>query len=62
MDTYALSINDSGQIVGDYQDSNVAGGALQGFIYSHGTYATIDPPGSTQTSITSINKFGTVVG
>jgi probable HAF family extracellular repeat protein len=62
-DTYALSINDAGQVVGSYlyTDSNGIG-QLTGFLYSHGTHTTIGPPGGIYTYLTSINKFGAIVG
>src|SRR5262249_4783767 len=48
-----------------YLDSNGIG-KLTGFLYSHGTYTTIAPPGgisnTNYTYLTSINKFGTIVG
>jgi probable HAF family extracellular repeat protein len=41
--TWALvSINNTGQIAGDYEDSRNS--QLHGFIYSYGTYTTIDVP------------------
>jgi uncharacterized membrane protein len=36
--------------------------SLRGFIYSHGTYTTVLPPGALDSEVTAINKFGTVVG
>jgi hypothetical protein len=41
-----VSINDKGQIIGGYVDNN--GG--HGFLYDHGTFYSIDPPGSSQVS------------
>jgi probable HAF family extracellular repeat protein len=60
--TYALSINNAGQVVGGYLDNNGHGGQTLGFLYSHGTYRTIEPPNAIQSAATSINKFGTIVG
>jgi probable HAF family extracellular repeat protein len=62
IDTYALSINNAGQVVGEYLDNNGRGGATHGFLYSHGTYTTIEPPGVYDSAVTSINKSGTMVG
>jgi hypothetical protein len=41
--TTALSINNPGDIVGNYQGPD---GRAFGFLYSNGTYTTIDPPGT----------------
>ena len=57
--TYAWSINDKGQIVGFYVDSNRV---EHGFLYNNGVYTTIDPPGSVQTVAWGINWQGQVVG
>jgi probable HAF family extracellular repeat protein len=57
--TIASSINDLGQIVGFYQDSN---GQEHGFLDSGGTYITIDPLGSIETIADSINASGQIVG
>ena len=55
-----MAINDSGQIVGSYNDSS---GRLHGFLDSRGTYTTIDPPGSTYTFCPrAINDSGQIVG
>ncbi|WP_298870907.1 DUF4214 domain-containing protein [uncultured Bradyrhizobium sp.] len=57
----AHGINSNGQIVGEYSDGN-----YHGFIYSNGTYITLDDPnasaatGGTQAS--AINSAGQVVG
>ena len=51
--TEASGINNSSQIVGDY-NSNVDGGT-HGFLLSGGGYTTIDVPGSTETRATGIN-------
>ena len=59
--TYTLpeSINDSGQIVGLYEDS---GGVNHGFLDSGGQYTTIDPPGSISTYADGINAKGQIIG
>src|SRR5208282_2746134 len=56
--TYAYSINASGQLVGYYTDSS----GNHGFLDSGGVYTTIDPPGSTYTIANSINSSGQVAG
>jgi hypothetical protein len=56
--TIASSINDKGQIVGLYQDSN----GEHGFLEDHGTYTTIDPPGSIETVAEAINNKGQIIG
>jgi probable HAF family extracellular repeat protein len=61
--TFARGINGSGQIVG-YYDNN---GSEHGFIYSGGTYTTLDDPlsargGTSGTDGDSINDAGQVVG
>jgi probable HAF family extracellular repeat protein len=57
--TIAWSINDKGQIVGFYVDSNHT---EHGFLYNNGNYTTIDPPNSDQTVAWGINSQGQVVG
>jgi uncharacterized membrane protein len=57
----AQAINDSGQIVGYYY-----GGApvytTHGFLLDHGSYTTLDVPGSTGTEAHGINSSGQIVG
>ncbi len=60
--TYSIAenINDNGQIVGLYQDSN---GRQHGFLDSGGVYTTIDPPGSIETiAAWAINNSGQIIG
>jgi probable HAF family extracellular repeat protein len=61
--TEARGINDLGQIVGDYQDSN---GSVYGFVDTNGTISTIDVPpdalGSFSTVLNNINNHGQIVG
>jgi probable HAF family extracellular repeat protein len=63
--TFPLDINNAGQIVGNYIDSN---GNLYGFLDNNGTYTTInDPsagvhPGGFSTYAHSINNLGQIVG
>src|SRR5215469_5664576 len=52
-------INDKSQIVGDYTD--VSGDHL-GFLYSHGSYTTINFPGAVNTSASAINNAGDIIG
>jgi len=60
--TDAEGINDAGQIVGYYYDSN---GITHGFLYNPtggGTYTTLDAPLATNTQALGINNFGQIVG
>ena len=64
-DTYPLAINDAGQVAGYYIDSNT--NSDRGFIYSNGTYTTLNDPLAGQgyeqgTRAVAINNFGVVVG
>jgi len=56
--TEALDINDTGQIVGYFQDTNGA----HGFLLSGGSFTSIDAPGSNLTFANSINNAGQIVG
>ena len=57
-------MNASGQIVGWYDLATPDGGIYgdTAFIYSHGTYTTISPPGSISSMADSINNRGEIVG
>jgi probable HAF family extracellular repeat protein/VCBS repeat-containing protein len=58
--TVANGINDTGQIVGYYQDSSFH---LHGFLYSGGAYTTVDDPlGTNVTLANGINDTGQIVG
>jgi probable HAF family extracellular repeat protein len=65
--TVPFGINDSGEIVGNYVDSN---SVLHGFLYSNGTYTTVtDPSARTDSGFQgfgtyahSINGSGQIVG
>jgi probable HAF family extracellular repeat protein len=60
--TFATGINDSGQIVGSY-DSRGRGFPNHGFLYSGGTYTTIDDPAAPGlTNAWGINDAGQIVG
>jgi probable HAF family extracellular repeat protein len=62
--SYALGINDQGDIVGFYTVcSNHGNNCVQhGYLYSNGIYATLDVPGAYSTSAKSINNAGQIVG
>ena len=58
--TYATAVNDSGKVVGYYEDAN---GISQGFVYANGTFTTISDPNATAgTFVTGINDSGQLVG
>src|SRR5438270_711057 len=62
--TAANGINDTGQIVGWYEDGS---GGLHSFLYSGGTYTTLDDPLATATThggtvAQGINASGQIVG
>jgi probable HAF family extracellular repeat protein/autotransporter-associated beta strand protein len=60
--TVATAINGAGQIVGYYFDSSNSGYS-HGFLYSNGSYLTIDDPlGTHGTRLTGINDAGQIVG
>jgi probable HAF family extracellular repeat protein len=57
--TYVTGVNNLGQIVGSFDDSN----GTHGFLYSDGTWTTLDDPAATGgTFATGINDFGQIVG
>jgi probable HAF family extracellular repeat protein len=55
----ANGVNNSGQIVGQYLDSNFV---QHGFLYSGGQFTSIDFPGAFATSAVGINNAGQIVG
>ena len=57
--TYALGINDRGQIVGFYSDANRND---HGFLIDRGQVSTIDVPGALYTQADDINDRGEIVG
>src|SRR5467141_3704642 len=58
--TFAVGINNEGQITGYYFDSN---GAAHGFLYSGGTWTTLNDPFATNgTFAEGINNKGQIVG
>lgn len=58
-DTIGHSINNRGDIVGDYHDLN---GIRHGFLIQKGQYTTIDPPNAIFTFAMRINDAGVIVG
>jgi probable HAF family extracellular repeat protein len=50
--TTPAAVNASGQIVGNFFDTT---SGFRGFLYSNGTYTTIDPAGTTESEYTGIN-------
>ena len=58
--TVPIAINNSGEVVGYYYDSN---GAYHGFLYSNGGFTELDyPEADAQTAPYAINNAGEVVG
>jgi len=55
--TFAFGINNNGQVVGTYNDAS----GSHGFIYSDGTYTTLDDPAGTDTQALGINDLGEIV-
>ncbi|SRR6266568_1394144 len=55
--TFAQGINDSGEIVGYYQNT-----AIHGFVDLGGVFSTLDFPGATSTSPRGVNNAGDIVG
>jgi len=54
-----LAINNLGQVVGTYIDSE---GNAAGFLYAGGKYVTIDAPGATATFLSGVNDSGQILG
>ena len=59
VDTGPSGINDSGQIVGGFDDGRVGHGFL---LDTSGSITTIDVPGATSTGASGINDSGQIVG
>src|SRR5271165_654588 len=59
--TYAFGVNDYGEVVGYYVNVNSAN-YLNGYVYLHGSYTTIDDLLGTDTVAMGINDKGDVVG
>jgi probable HAF family extracellular repeat protein len=60
--TFAAAINDSNEIVGQYQDFVTNQTVYHAYLYEDGDYTNIDPPGSTFATASGINDSGTIVG
>jgi VCBS repeat-containing protein/probable HAF family extracellular repeat protein len=60
--TFVNGLNDLGQIVGYYSDSNFFGGNLHGFLYSGNSYITIDISSAYRTVPVGINDTGQIFG
>jgi probable HAF family extracellular repeat protein len=56
----AFNINDSGEIIGIFQDTNTA--IETGFIYNAGSFTTLTYPGAEQIFPYGINDSGEIVG
>jgi hypothetical protein len=59
VDTFPMSINDSGTIAGFYSTDGQQG---NGFIYANGQWATLNFPNSTSTALLGISNAGRIVG
>jgi hypothetical protein len=59
-ETNATAINVTGEVAGDYEKG--PDDRTFGFVYSDGTYSTINIPGSLDTFVTGINASGDVTG
>src|SRR5277367_3594736 len=57
IDSVAVAINDSGDIIGDYSKS---ANSESGFLYSNGSYTTLNIPGVV--AVQDINDAGQIVG
>jgi probable HAF family extracellular repeat protein len=57
--TTVNGINDSGEIVGTYQDQSQK---EHGFLYFNGAYSTVDYPGALETYLEGINGAGQMTG
>ena len=60
IETNATAINVTGEVAGDYEKG--PSDKTFGFVYSDGTYSTINIPGSVDTFVTGINASGDVTG
>ena len=60
--TYAMGINDNGQIVGRFDDPLEQGGRSHGFLYTDGSFSNVDVPGATITIAHGINDAAQIVG
>jgi Ca2+-binding RTX toxin-like protein len=61
--TAVASINDSGWIIGNFEDpGSPYGFAEQGFLDISGAFSTIDVPQSSETELAAINASGEIIG
>lgn len=65
--TEVVGINNAGEVVGDYTEvvvdtTGTTHEVEHGFLWSHGQFTTIDPPGAEATEAIGINEAGDVVG
>ena len=58
--TNVRGINDAGQIVGAYE--SCCGLPAHGFLFSEGSFSTIEPPGAQASTAYGINNAGQIVG
>ncbi len=62
VETVAVSVNDSGTIVGWYSNHLPPNEWRHGFIYNNGNWATLNYPSTLQTSLTGISNTNVIVG
>src|SRR5215469_1362392 len=62
--TFALGINESGTIVGEWDQIDSGGNliAYHGWIFKDGTFSQVDVPGAVDTAVVGINARGDLVG
>jgi uncharacterized membrane protein len=60
--SFAVDINDYGQIVGEYQYGASFGKQRYGYLLSNGVFTPIIFPGSSFTRAVAINRYGDIVG
>jgi uncharacterized membrane protein len=59
--TYAVDVNDAGNIVGGYNDDTEYQ-SRHGFVLRNGVYSTFDMPAADFTDLFDINNFGEIIG
>lgn len=62
VNTYPTGINNKGVIAGNYWPANTTTNIDDGFVYSNGTFTTVDYPAATASSVNGINDAGDLVG
>src|SRR6266852_1493694 len=60
--SFATDLNDSGQVVGEYQYGTSFGTQRYGYLLSDSVFTSIIFPGSTWTRAVGINRYGDIVG